>query len=120
MRQHSTSRAVKLMPVTLKRKDWTNVVCNDSKVSTLPATICKRGITIFENVSSMQGDSDTKHVSSLSSYNPVRVLCKFNAGMSTLQPVHHCVYSNFCWILTTQTSIALIFDKLFNITKHLM
>src|SRR6218665_2445859 len=41
------------------------------KVSTLPATICKRGITIFYNVSSMQDDSDTKHVSSLSSYNPV-------------------------------------------------
>src|SRR6218665_2018026 len=41
------------------------------KVSTLPATICKRGITIFDNVSSMQDDSDTKHVSSLSSYNPV-------------------------------------------------
>jgi len=26
-RQHSTSRAVKLMPVTMKKKDWTNVVC---------------------------------------------------------------------------------------------
>src|SRR6218665_1307294 len=48
------------------------------------------------------------------------VLCKFNPGMSTLQPVHHCVYSNFCRILTTQTSIALIFDKLFNLTKYLM
>src|SRR6218665_1372307 len=41
------------------------------KVSTLPATICKRGITVFDIVSSMQDDSDTKHVSSLSSYNPV-------------------------------------------------
>src|SRR6218665_3673387 len=41
------------------------------KVSNLPATICKRGITIFDNVSSMQDGSDTKHVSSLSSYNPL-------------------------------------------------
>src|SRR6218665_1624067 len=94
-------------------------VCN-SKVSTLPVTICKRGITIFYNVSSMQDESDTKHVSSLSSYNPLWILCKFNPGMSTLQSVHHCVYSNFCRILTTQTSIALIFDKLFNLTKYLM
>src|SRR6218665_623450 len=50
---------------------WGGVAAAAVKVSPLPATICKRGITIFDNVSSMQDDSDTKHVSSLSSYNPV-------------------------------------------------
>src|SRR6218665_3792714 len=30
------------------------------KVSTLPAAICKRGITIFANVSSIQDNSNTK------------------------------------------------------------
>src|SRR6218665_880223 len=95
-------------------------VC-DSKVSTLPATVCKRGITIFDNVSSMQDGSDTKNV-----FPRHHIIHCESCANSTLEcplcsqfiiaPIR--IFARFS--LHKQTSIALLFDKLFNLTKHLM
>lgn len=94
------------------------LVC-DSKMSTLPATVRERGVAIFGNVSSMQDDSDAKHGSSVSSYNPLSVLCKFNPEMPSLQPVNHWGNS-FFWDshYTNDTCTNIRFDNSTNLLTY--